>query len=301
MNQIAVKQMEPRMIDLLRARTLIYRRAKNYQAVALAITLIFPVLGGIAAAYAPALRPFVAFFALLFGFVDVVLLDRWHKARLRTAAKLQEDFDCTVLSMEWNKFLVGAKVDPEEVFEDACKKLRDSDEQRLLHWYPLAVQALPLHLARLVCQRTNLWYDSKLRQIYCWVLIGGLVVLAAIAGTVSLSIDFTMTSFVMTVLAPMTPVVTWIIRECNRQTDTVTLLDRLKGEVEKLWETSLSSASEQSVSARSRELQDAIYNHRVSSPLIFDWIYSLNRNSLEARMNVGADHWIRELTELTPQ
>jgi hypothetical protein len=28
---------------------------------------------------------------------------------------------------------------------------------------------------------------------------------------------------------------------------------------------------------RSRELQDAIYNHRVSSPLIFDWVYNLLR------------------------
>ena len=45
MNEIDKKQVETRMLNLLRARTLIYRRAKNVQAVGLIISLVFPIVG----------------------------------------------------------------------------------------------------------------------------------------------------------------------------------------------------------------------------------------------------------------
>ncbi len=125
MNDISIKQVEPQMLNLLRARTLTYRRAKNFQAIGLVFTLGFPLLGITASVFIPTLKPFVAFCALTFGFLEVLFFDRWHKARLRTAAKLQEDFDCTVLCMDWNSFLVGSRVDPEDVFADARKKLRN--------------------------------------------------------------------------------------------------------------------------------------------------------------------------------
>lgn len=295
MNEIDKKQLEPRMLNLLRARTLIYRRAKNVQAVGFAISLGFPILGLVVSAYLLPGKPFIAFFALIFGFLEVLLLDRWHRAQLKSAAKLQEDFDCTILQMDWNAFLVGNRIDPEDVFADACKKLSDKDEQRLINWYPLAVKELPLHLARLVCQRTNLWYDSALRKRYRFVLLAGCVVLGAVAGFASLAIDYTMTTFVLSTLAPMTPVLIWALRECNRQAATCELLDRLNDEVKKLWDHSRSGATEQEISMRSRELQDAIFNHRASSPLILDWVYNLLRRQMEERMNAGAEHWVNEL------
>lgn len=295
MNDIDKKQVEPRLLNLLRARTLIYRRAKNVQAAGLLISLGFPIVGLIASACFLSSKPFIAFCALTFSFLEVLLLDRWHREQLKNAAKLQEDFDCRVLEMDWNNFLVGSRIDPEDVFADACKNLSEKDEKRLLNWYPLAVKGLPLYLARLVCQRTNLWYDSALRKRYRVVLLTGAIVLIVMAGFASLAIDFTMTTFVLSTLAPMTPVVIWALRECNRQAATCDLLDRLNDEVKKLWDRSRKGGTEQEISMRSRELQDAIYTHRASSPLIFDWVYNLLRKRMEERMNAGADHWVSEL------
>ncbi|PLC52854.1 hypothetical protein CR155_15715 [Pollutimonas nitritireducens] len=295
MNEIDEKQIEPRMLNLLRARTLIYRRAKNVQALCLIISLGFPVVGLIVSALLLPSKPFIALAALVFSFLEVLLLDRWHRAQLKNAAKLQEDFDCAVLQMDWNTFLVGSRIDPEDVFVDACKKLSNTDEERLINWYPLVVKELPLHLARLVCQRTNLWYDSALRKRYRLFLLIGCVALVVVAGFASLAIDHTMTTFVLSTLAPMTPVMIWALRECNRQAATCELLDRLNDEVKKLWERSRSGATGQEISMRSRELQDAIFNHRASSPLIFDWVYNLLRRRMEERMNAGAEHWVNEL------
>ena len=133
MNEIDKKQVEPRMLNLLRARTLIYRRAKNYQAVGLWVSLGFPLVGLIASAFFPSSKPFIAFFALTFSFLEVLLFDRWLRTQLKNAAKLQEEFDCAVLGMDWNTFLVGSRIDPEDVFADACRKLSDKDEKRLVN------------------------------------------------------------------------------------------------------------------------------------------------------------------------
>lgn len=127
----------------------------------------------------------------------------------------------------------------------------------------------------------------------------GVLAFGTAAGIVSLVIDFTMTSFVLSTLAPMTPGLIWALREYNRQADTVALLEKLEGEIRKLWDRSRAGAPEHEISMRSRELQDAIYNHRVSSPLIFDWIYNFLRRQLEAQMNAGAEHWVRELRDPT--
>jgi hypothetical protein len=295
MNEIYKKQVETRMLNLLRARTLIYRRAKNVQAMGLIISLLFPLAGLIVSALLLPSKSFIAFAALMFSFLEVLLLDRWHRAQLKNAAKLQEDFDCTVLQMDWNTFLVGNRIDPEDVFADACKKLSEKDEQRLINWYPLAVKELPLYLARLVCQRTNLWYDSALRKRYRRVILTGCVVLIAGAGFISLAIDHTITTFVLSTLAPMTPVMIWALRECNRQAATIEVLDRLNDEVKKLLDRARSGATEREISMRSRELQDAIFNHRSSSPLIFDWVYNFLRSRIEEQMNAGADQLVNEL------
>jgi hypothetical protein len=294
MNNIDKQQVEPRMLNLLRARTLIYRRAKNYQAVGLVISLGLPLIGLVVSVYFAQCKPFIALFALSFSYLEVLFFDPWLKAQLKTAAKLQEDFDCTVLKMDWNSFVAGSKVDPEQVFEDA-QSLSEKDEKRLIDWYPLVVRELPLYLARLVCQRTNIWYDSKLRKRYQRVLLSGAVCLGVVVGLISLRIDPTLTSFVLTTLAPITPVVIWALRERNRQGSTCELLDRLNEDIKKLLTQSSSGATEEYLSIRSRELQDAIYNHRVSSPLIFDWVYNRMRRGMEERMNAGAEELVNDL------
>lgn len=118
---------------------------------------------------APDVRPYTAALALLVALVDVTLLDRVQRARLKLAAKIGEAFDCEVLSLPWNRFVAGRPAEPETVAE-AASAWRGGDET-LVDWYPAAVGRAPLHLARIICQRTNLWYDAKLRRHYgTWIL-----------------------------------------------------------------------------------------------------------------------------------
>ncbi|WP_020565895.1 S-4TM family putative pore-forming effector [Methylosarcina fibrata] len=294
MNEIEKIQNQPEMIRIVRAFIVIYNRSKQYQAIALLVTMLLPILGGIAAVFKPDLKPFIAIFALSFGFIDALLIDRSHKVRMKTAAKLQEEFDCHVLSLEWNKFLVGRAVDPEDVARESSCKLSASDERRLTDWYPTVAKELPIHLARIICQRTNLWYDRELRTRYRNIISWSIALIVIASTVVSSTVGFTVTSFVITILVPISPALNWAIREYYRQTDAMKTLENLKSEIEKLWDKALGNATVEEVTEASRELQDAIFAHRASSPLIFNWLYKPLRPKMESNMNSGAEYWVKQ-------
>jgi len=289
-NSIVTKQNEPRMLSLVRARRRIYWTAKRYQGAIVLGTLLLPVISLAVATFYPAARSYVAVAAILFGLCEVVLMDRWHRAQMKDAAKLQEHFDCEVLEMRGNSFLVGANVDPEEVYRLSAKTLNPKQEAQLRDWYPVAVGKVPLHIGRIMCQRENLLYDGNVRKSYGRVLKGALLLLAVLLLGYSLAAGLKVDALVLTVLVPAMPVVNWVLRECARQRDTVETLLRLKAESEKLWKSAVDGLSPHESADRSRELQDAIYNHRVVSPLVFDFMYRVHRKDFEAQMNAGAEH-----------
>ncbi len=257
------------------------------------VTLLLPIVSLSASAFAPGAKAYIAAAALFFGVCEVIFLDRWHKGLMKTAAKLQEDFDCDVLEMRRNEFLEGACVDPEEVYDLSAKKFGPEGEQ-LLDWYPVAVGNVPMHIGRILCQRENLLYDGNVRKTYSRLLRIGLLLLVAGFAVYSIAAGLKVESFLLTVLAPATPVLNWTLREFFRQRDTVETLERLKSESQKLWKKAVEGMPANEAAERSRELQDAIYNHRVASPLVFDFLYRFRRDGLEAQMNAGAHHLVAE-------
>jgi len=294
LNAIPSKQNEDKNLSLLRARRRLYKAAKRYQGAVVLVTLLLPIVSLSAAAFAPGAKAYVAAAALLFGVCEVIFLDRWHKGLMKTAAKLQEDFDCDVLEMRRNEFLEGASVDPEEVYDLSAKKSSPEGEQQLRDWYPVAVGSVPMHVGRILCQRENLLYDGNVRKTYSRLLRIGLLLLVAGFSVYSIAASLKVDAFLLTVLAPATPILNWTLREFFRQRDTVETLDRLKSESQKLWKKAIEGMPMNEAAERSRELQDAIYNHRVASPLVFDFLYRFRRDGLEAQMNAGADHLVAE-------
>lgn len=294
MNLIPSKQNEDKNLSLLRARRRLYKAAKRYQGAVVLVTLLLPIVSLSAAAFAPGAKAYIAAAALLFGVCEVIFLDRWHKGLMKTAAKLQEDFDCDVLEMRRNEFLEGAPVDPEEVYDLSARKFSTEGELQLRDWYPTAVGSVPMHFGRILCQRENLLYDGNVRKTYSRLLRVGLLLLVAVLAVYSIAAGLKVDAFLLTVLAPATPILNWTLREFFRQRDTVETLERLKSESQKLWKKAVEGMAVDEAAERSRELQDAIYNHRVASPLVFDFLYRFRRDGLEAQMNAGADHLVAE-------
>jgi hypothetical protein len=195
--------------------------------------------------------------------LDVFWIDRSQREKLKTAAKISERFDCGVLKLSWNAFVVGRSVAAETI--DAAARRWSGDEKDLLNWYSDIDGTVPLALARIVCQRTNLWYDSSLRRSYGRILI--CIVIAVIVLLIAVAASFNLAVLeLVAVAATVSPTIIWAIRERFRQSDAAESIETVMDEAEKLLERVKGGRCDDiECERRSREFQDAIFARRVAN------------------------------------
>jgi hypothetical protein len=150
----------------------------------------------------------------------------------------------------------------------------------------------------MICQRTNLWYDSQLRRQYGGWVIGIAIAITVMLIGVGIVGGFTLESLVLAGVAPAAPVLIWAVREYFRQRDAADVLDHLRKEAEALWERGRTGkCSESECATQSRQFQNAIYERRSTNPLIYDWIYRRQRPALEDQMKHGAADFVKQATQ----
>jgi hypothetical protein len=288
-NGITTRQNSPENIRTLAAQRCLYSRAKRLATIQVFLAGLTPIVGAIAVALKPAADTWAAFAGIVVAFVDTIWLDPKQKGLRNLAASVQEHFDCKVLQLPWNGALAGRHPNPEDIHE-AAEGHTSSSAAPLEDWYPYAVSALPLYQGRLVCQRTNCWWDSKLRQRYSNWIRGTVFVLSACVFALGLLNGMSLQKFVLAVMAPLLPAALWAAREWRRQSETALESDRQKEDSELLWSQVVSGeVSEPEVLRRSRELQDAILVRRRGNAPVFDWVYRRLRSKQEDQMNVAAE------------
>jgi hypothetical protein len=288
-NEILTRQARAENKLLLRARDRNYRAAKLTQGAVVLLSILLPIVGVMIGPCYPGVQPYVALSGLVLLLLETALIDRVQKDRLKLGAKLQEQFDTEVFDLPWDRFVAGARVEPEDVRALAAKPLSATREGHFDNWYEPCVSQLPLHLARLVCQRTNISYDARLRRKYG----GSLLLLTILFGVgllfVGLAMGLKFPDLLMTLLVPFMPVLTWALKERLQHTNAAISLTSLGAEWDKIWTLALGGAGEAEITNDSRDLQDAIYQHRERSPLVFDWVYYRLRAANEDEAHHAAE------------
>ena len=238
-NNIPVKQKQTELVALLRARFRAYRRAKYVQGFFVSVAIILPVASTFLVSAHPKISPYFAFAALLILFLDVAFFQTFQKDHIKTGAKLQEEFDIEVFELPWNYFIAGQKIDHEDVRQLSAKYLPASEESWLISWYDPATGEIPLTLGRLVCQRSNVTYDARLRKRYGNGLLYGTITLGVSLVIVGIAFEMSLSELLLTVGVPSTPIFNWVLRERKKQVETTAMLLNLKTECEKLWNKAL--------------------------------------------------------------
>lgn len=288
-NDIPAKQTRPEFVTLLRARYRTYRDAKVTQGFFVLLTIVLPVMSVLLAPAYPQAKEYLALTGLILLLLGIGIIDRIQKDRIKKGAKLQEEFDVNVLDMPWNRFVAGSKVDPEDVRAASVRPLSEKRESQLTPWYEPCIGEIPLSFGRLICQRTNISYDERLRKKYGSYLLYGTIVLGIVLLFTGLAFELNFSEMILTVGVPFTPLLGWALREHRKQADTANTLANLKSEFAKLWDKALGGADASQLERGSRELQDAIYQHRASSPLVFDWVYDRLRSANEDEARHAAE------------
>ena len=294
-NGIGSRQNSPENLKLLAAQRVFYSRAKKIAAVQAWMAGVCPVFGAVLTALRPEADVWAALIGVGAALADTAWLDPRQAEYRKCGANAQEAFDSAVLQIGTNEALKGACPTHEEIHE-AAKQNVGSKTGSLVDWYPKKATELSLAQGRLICQRTNLWWDSELRRRYRGRVIACVGFVSVFAVCVGLAEQWTIRRLVLAVGAPLFPAVMWAIRECKRQKDAAAELDRLRGYTEQLWDrVSNNTISEEELTQCSRNLQDAILVGRRERAVVFDWIYRRLRRQHEEQMNVGADDMAAEL------
>lgn len=295
-NDITELQAKPEMVRLIWARDKTYQAAKHTQGWFVFWTAAVPVIGALTSGLWPNLKPALALISLLLLFLDVGLIDRLQKERLKRGAKLQEEFDTKAFGLPWNKFVAGDKVLPEDVTEAASAAMPAKRQKEIETWYEASVSRVPLAYGRLVCQRTNISYDSRLRRRYGNGLFSVTLVLVIIFLVAGVLLDPKFTDAILG-LAMVAPMLSWALREHRKQLDTCNSLQNLQSEFKTVWTKALEGASDEELKVGSRQLQDAIYQHRASEPLVFDWVYYRMRSKNEREAHAAAEEFVKQAEE----
>lgn len=285
-NGISNRQNSPENMKLLAAQKTFYTRAKLTAVFQAGLACLTPVAGALLASINPAWDEWAALLGIAVTLLDTSWLDPKQTDLRRCGANTQEEFDSAVLQTTCNVILRGPCAPEEDIFEASVANSKA--KARLRDWYPLAASEVPLPAGRLICQRTNVWWDSKLRKRYRAWIITAVVLLTMAVLAYGLDDRLTVQKFVLD-MAILLPLFQWALRECKRQHDGAVDLDRLRDYANSLWTRLLQSAiTEDDLALRSNELQTAILISRRDRPVVFDWAYRLLRRKQEEQMNENA-------------
>lgn len=288
MNNIKALQDKPENLKLMAAQRVAYQRAKENFAKQVIITVAFAVLFNfirlIPKELIGAFLPYIVLFSVTASLADVLYFVG-KISKLRTnAAKIQEEFDCNVYEMSWNKVNSGSKAPPTFINEQV-KLYRANPSSPIENWYDIDLNGLSQELAILLCQETNLWYDANLRNKFIRdikYLLTGLIAVSFLIGMVS---GLTLGLFILYLVAPLLPAVVLAIKIYKENTKAVTLSDELRKEVLALKELSQGPTKDEL-----RQIQDKIYCNRKDGPLVPEQFYRKKRSELEEGMKANASN-----------
>jgi hypothetical protein len=294
MNDIPARQNRPENLQLMRARQEMFHRAKLIFILQLILTVLLPVIGAATGLFVEAARSAVAAFSLVVTLLDITILDRAQRRFVRNGAKIAECFDCSVLQLPWNGLSAGKRIDAEVIEGAAESWSRRHGDKGILDWYPVEVGATSLEAGRLLCQRSSLWYDATLRRFNGSIALVLAIGIPAAFLVASWIIQLPLSDIAVTWL-PVAPVLVWSVREHFRQKDTAESQDQTKAELESI----LSRVEAKTISAddareASRNIQNALYARRVSSPLVMPGLYEAQRSFLERNMKAGVVARLRD-------
>ena len=295
MNKIPETQLDPTQLKRLAAQRQLYSDAKVIQAVQIGLCALVPPILAVLVVFFSLPPVYAACCAVIVAFLDVLGFNPRQRSLKQKAARIQESFDCDVLELPPQERIASSPLEIETVEKYSSKyKRKAHDDSDLEDWYSKKVGKLPLHLGRFICQRSNCQWDAELRRRYANRVLVVLLVLTALTLCLGLIGNLTLAKFILAMLVPLMPAFVRGIWQYKEHKEYAAQLDKLKEHVESLWNKALSGADPDELTRDSRKLQDEIYNHRRTSPLIFDWLYRHLKKEDEELMNKAANELVTE-------
>lgn len=232
--------------------------------------------------------------------IDQFLLSDRLGSNQHLASAIQEQFDCDVLGIPWNRVICGRPPSKEDVVTHA-RRLNSAEHSKLRDWYATPYEAvLPHAVLAALCQRSNISWDQSERKYYINRAIVAGTVTAVLLVTIAVIQNSTLRTF-MSVVSGMLPVALFLRNEVVNNQRAVLRLTAMRDTVESTWGLFMQTQFDTyRIETISRQLQDLIYQHRAQAPVLPKWVYARVRTREESKMAITADALAQEyLTKTT--
>lgn len=296
MNNITIKQNELKQLERLAAQRELYSSAKKYHGWQILLVVFFPVILSFIILPIAHFAEYAAAYGLIITIIDLLYFDEKIKYNKNKAVKIQEMFDCEVLEMECSPLKTVKDITVEEVltlYDSHIKK--NTNIENIKDWYKHPIGEVPIVIGRVIGQRANLSWDSKLRNTYTNMLNTILWIVLFIIFGYALVKNLEFTSFVL-LGSTLIPFFQFTIKQYLEQKETVKRLTELIDFVNNIWDSILEkSKSDGQLTELSRRLQDEIFEHRNKSPLILDFFYNNFRSKDEDLLSRTTQKLVNDL------
>ncbi|SHG90120.1 S-4TM family putative pore-forming effector [Flavobacterium johnsoniae] len=285
-------------IDKLLAQRRLYSNAKKVNYFLITITVLSPIIISFFTNFTTFKIDDKNWIYVIYSIIAIIgekILDIYIERCKKTAASIQEDFDITVFSLPENELLNTTFIDLEIIRKYSKKdKLNLKKVDKVTNWYSREIGIIDTNIAILFCQRMNICYDQNIKKKYCILLILLSITTFSVLLIFAMISDFTLQKFLIEVIFPSMPLFIFTYKEYKTNLETVDNLQKLKEIIEDRLD--LVSINDSVDVQELRKIQDRIYQNRILSPLIPDFIYKILWSELEDQMNYSVKNKIIQLS-----
>ena len=264
-------------IRLLSSQRYFYTQAKKNRILKLFCGIVLVIFSPIILLLFPSTKEPLCFIGA-FGIIITFVIDFFENSYIKRAANIQEQFDVELYGIEWNKILLGGK-ESMEIITTGDNKYK-GDRTKLYNWYGnLHGISFPHNV--LVCQRSNLVWDWRLRNKFAIIILLFLTLILGFGTIVGIINKLTLKAYLMGIFIPSIPALFFGLKEA---------IDHFRISQEKKSLMHLTdSLIERSFIPNSdlRQVQDKIYGLRIKSALVPDWFYNRYRTEYEQNLEVS--------------
>lgn len=274
-NGILIRQNENNSIAMLAAQRQLYRDAKRFGTLSIALSVWVPfALAVILLFVSPnSVWQYISYAIAIGSMIVSFVIDKWIDEKKKLAAFIQQKFDVYVYSMPWNSRIFGQNRNVNHEIITNSKKILGNQKEKdsLYNWYSPAIDNKDLLYGILLCQRENYWWDVGLRKRFKAISIMMIAVLGIAVFAMGLFKNESVAQLLWR-LAFLVPMVEWLLNTVKQLNKDIAALQELDLVINDDRTKTMDDL---------QDIQRMIYEHRKGCYAIPDSVYKLFKDNDE--------------------
>lgn len=276
-NGIATRQNENNSIAMLAAQRQLYRDAKKFNTISVALSVWIPFALAVILLFIPGNTEwkYVSYILSIVSMTFSFVIDKYIEEKKQLAAFIQQKFDAYVYEMPWDKRIFGKDKNIDHEVVTHSKKILNNpqEKEKLKDWYTPGVDGKNTIDGILACQRENFWWDVGLRKRFRFASVTLIIILFVVILAMGLWKNERITELLCRV-AFIVPMLKWLLDTVKKLNKDISTLQELDGDI---------NNNEIKTMENLQDIQKVIFQHRKGCYAIPECIYNIFKDNDEDR------------------